>query len=239
GGDERNRVKDKGSLAPGVPEVFGPAPPIQPVELPASASAPSLRPEIRATVLKEQLDSVAKAETERAAARDPAGRRLAEARLAAACAGLSSVQARLAADEAKVRAVPGADLAAAALTAEREAACKSAEALVLAARQAVANADAKTRDAAAKQLTAAQAQLEKARAALKAPAGAYTPVGPSYPRTSTGRRKALAEWITSPANPLTARVAVNHVWMRHFHAPLVATVYDFGRNGARPTHPEL
>src|SRR5262249_48859871 len=35
------------------------------------------------------------------------------------------------------------------------------------------------------------------------------------------------------------RVAVNHIWMRHFHAPLVAGVFDFGRNGARPTHPEL
>ncbi len=34
-------------------------------------------------------------------------------------------------------------------------------------------------------------------------------------------------------------MAVNHVWARHFHKPLVATVHDFGRNGAPPTHPEL
>ncbi|MBC7815312.1 MAG: DUF1553 domain-containing protein, partial [Planctomycetaceae bacterium] len=40
-------------------------------------------------------------------------------------------------------------------------------------------------------------------------------------------------------NPLTARVAVNHIWSRHFHSPLVSSMYDFGRNGARPTHPEL
>jgi len=56
---------------------------------------------------------------------------------------------------------------------------------------------------------------------------------------STGRRKALAEWLTDPGNPLTARVAVNHVWNRHFGTPLVATVFDFGRKGAMPTHPEL
>jgi hypothetical protein len=67
----------------------------------------------------------------------------------------------------------------------------------------------------------------------------YAPVGTIYPRTSTGRRQALAGWIANRANPLTARVIVNHVWMRHFHEPLVGTVYDFGRNGAAPTHPEL
>ncbi|MCA9071352.1 MAG: DUF1553 domain-containing protein, partial [Planctomycetaceae bacterium] len=67
----------------------------------------------------------------------------------------------------------------------------------------------------------------------------YSPLSPQYPRTSTGRRRALALWMTRPDNPLTARVAVNHIWMRHFHQPLVSSVYDFGRNGAKPTHPEL
>lgn len=60
-----------------------------------------------------------------------------------------------------------------------------------------------------------------------------------FPHVSTGRRTALAEWITDTRNPLTARVAVNHLWGRHFGEPLVATAFDFGRNGARPTHPEL
>jgi Protein of unknown function (DUF1553) len=67
----------------------------------------------------------------------------------------------------------------------------------------------------------------------------YTPLSPVYPATSTGRRLALARWITSPDNPLTARVAVNHIWMRHFDRPLVETVFDFGRNGKAPTHPAL
>jgi hypothetical protein len=60
-----------------------------------------------------------------------------------------------------------------------------------------------------------------------------------FPDTSTGRRKALALWATDRNNPLTARVAVNHVWMRHFGAPLVPTTFDFGRKGTPPTHPEL
>lgn len=45
--------------------------------------------------------------------------------------------------------------------------------------------------------------------------------------------------MTRREHPLTAHVAVNHIWLRHFRSPLVASVYDFGRNGARPTHPEL
>ncbi len=60
-----------------------------------------------------------------------------------------------------------------------------------------------------------------------------------FPQTSTGRRRNLAAWITHPQNPLTARVAVNHVWVRHFGRGLVPTVFDFGRKGARPTHPQL
>lgn len=60
-----------------------------------------------------------------------------------------------------------------------------------------------------------------------------------FPPQSTGRRTALAEWITDPGNPLTARVAVNHLWARHLGTPLVATMFDFGRQAAAPTHPEL
>jgi Protein of unknown function (DUF1553)/Protein of unknown function (DUF1549)/Planctomycete cytochrome C len=55
-----------------------------------------------------------------------------------------------------------------------------------------------------------------------------------YPKLSTGRRLALARWITDRKNPLTARVAVNHVWARHFGEPLVASMYDFGLRTPRP-----
>jgi hypothetical protein len=61
----------------------------------------------------------------------------------------------------------------------------------------------------------------------------------SYPPISTGRRSAFARWVADPANPLTARVAMNHVWLRHFGRGLVPTPSDFGRNGRPPSHPQL
>jgi hypothetical protein len=56
---------------------------------------------------------------------------------------------------------------------------------------------------------------------------------------STGRRTALAAWLTDPQNPLVARVMVNRIWHYNFGTGIVATPGDFGRMGSRPTHPEL
>ena len=53
------------------------------------------------------------------------------------------------------------------------------------------------------------------------------------------RRLKLAQWITTPDNPLTARVIVNRLWKHHFGTGLAATLNDLGVNGVRPTHPEL
>jgi cytochrome c553 len=53
------------------------------------------------------------------------------------------------------------------------------------------------------------------------------------------RRRALAEWITSPRNPLTPRVIVNRLWHHHFGTGIVDTPSDFGLGGGRPSHPEL
>ena len=53
------------------------------------------------------------------------------------------------------------------------------------------------------------------------------------------RRAALADWIVSRDNPLTARVIVNRLWLQHFGEGIVDTPSDLGANGGKPTHPEL
>lgn len=64
-------------------------------------------------------------------------------------------------------------------------------------------------------------------------------VRPPANRESSGRRRALAEWIASPDNPLTARVMVNRLWQWHFGRGIVRSPNNFGLQGDRPTHPEL
>ncbi len=65
----------------------------------------------------------------------------------------------------------------------------------------------------------------------------YKPESP-FPG-ATGRRLALAQWMTQPNHPLTARVAVNQIWSRHFGRGIVASVSNFGKSGVAPSHPEL
>ena len=56
---------------------------------------------------------------------------------------------------------------------------------------------------------------------------------------TSGRRLALAQWIASPQNPMTARVIVNRLWQKHFGRGIVATLENFGKMGEQPTHQAL
>jgi hypothetical protein len=153
-----------------------------------------------------------------------------------------------------------AETRAAAVRAEREAAAARARMAAAEAEERLRKAPADQKAAREKELTTAREALETAVRQVSAEVGPddryailagaqWTPTrfgfsgkdDPPIPfnATSSGRRTALADWITDRRNPLAARVAVNHLWTRHMGTPLVPTVFDFGRKGASPTHPEL
>ena len=172
-----------------------------------------------------------------------------------ATAELESFQTRLAAERAKygdAKDEERSKLATAACRAERNVHVRVAEAELLKTKQyltatiAAGQTEAgqseagKQGIAAAKQKVAAsEKQLAEAVAAASQPDGSYSPLGQLHPRSSTGRRLALARWIADERNPRTARVAVNQIWLRHFGEALVPSVANFGLNGERPSHPEL
>ena len=74
---------------------------------------------------------------------------------------------------------------------------------------------------------------------LQPPGEAVAATSAEVQGESSGRRLALARWLSRPEHPLTARVLVNRVWHHHFGRGIVATLGNFGRSGSPPTHPEL
>lgn len=110
------------------------------------------------------------------------------------------------------------------------------------AKQKQSSGDAKAGQAVAaaeKNLTNHKKQLMEAQAGLEGDSAKYKSLGSTHPKTSTGRRLALARWIASSQNPLAARVAVNHIWLRHFNEPLVERMFDFGLRSPKPVHSDL
>jgi len=220
--------------------------------------------EFTAFELEELAENVALRDAGKPGAQAPAltveqarlGVAIADKALAAAMLQPEALKARWSADGAALSVPPAAD----AKERARVAARAERQLTVAMAEEALARAEAtlagtkKADDQ--KKLVSAREALAKARKELEAPGENYTPLrgalktpesnleqeasrNKPFPRTSSGRRSALAAWMTDARNPLTARVAVNHMWARHFGTPLVATVFDFGRKGAAPTHSEL
>jgi hypothetical protein len=234
GGDERNVSKDKPSIPPGVPAALGGAFKVEPLTLPPESWYPGLRDYVRheETAKREQAVSVAEAELAKGATPQTV------AQLAAARSDLDALKIRILADDISYRGAKGDAKAAAQAAGLAESRHKLDLAVLELAQKESALAAAKN-PANEKAVADAKAKVDAASGALKNPPTTYSPLSPIYPKTSTGRRTALANWITSRDNPLTARVAVNHIWNWHFGKPLVETTMNFGRSGKAPTHPEL
>ena len=245
-GNEKQPDKEH-PLKPALPAVLGGSFEVQSVQLPVVAYYPALT-DFR---VQEQL---AAARREVAVTANETSS-FDELRRATAKLRLQSLETRLAADRAKYEDDRGAgaeriaELASVAAAAEREFNLKQAELSLEQQKSGLRSAesspekDEKKKQAAIAKaktgLAAAEKKLKAAREAATKTDAEYTPLGTEYPRTSSGRRLALARWITAPENPLTARVAVNHIWMRHFGSPLVENVFDFGLRSPRPAHADL
>ncbi|MDG1897088.1 MAG: PSD1 and planctomycete cytochrome C domain-containing protein [Fuerstiella sp.] len=244
-------------MTPAVPTVLGGNFDVQPVDLPIESYFPSL-------VTFIEQEQVAAAQTALAKVTKPSDsrpesdeqetnseNRLLDLKKSIADLRLKSLVARYAADRAKVAGDESetSRLARNAASAERQLNVTQAE-LAVAQKQASvkkAEADEETDEkkkqaavaAAKKELADAITKQKAAHQAAKNTDNKYTQTGKEYPHTSSGRRLALARWIANEANPLTARVLVNHIWMRHFGQPLVDNIFDFGLRSAKPRHADL
>ena len=246
-GDEKKPDKET-KIDPQVPEFLSAfASPIKKIKLPLPAYAPGSIKWVQEAQLEAAKKRVEKATAELAKAETTTEEAASQMDLAklkweAARAEQKSVEATIAADQFRF-ANPGKsneDLF-------RTAAKTQVAAVLARSKVERLGTDAKKKKAAREAKKKAEerlAQLDKGkveydslrvtRKALETPAHKFTDYPSIFPDESTGRRTMLANWIVSPENPLTARVAVNHVWMRHFGVPLVDSVFDFGRQAKEP-----
>ncbi|MBA2112891.1 DUF1553 domain-containing protein [Bremerella alba] len=250
-GNEKNPDKEH-PVEPNLPEVINLPFEPQPIELPPTAIFPSLREFIEQEQLEAAVKKVKIEEKNLVDKEGSANQPLHQQAVVAATAEFESLQARWAADRAKytetLNPAQLQPLAKRAAATESIAKLERARHTLLVKQQALQQAESseqadEKRKAAVeksrKEVNQAIKRREEAERLKNADAIEYSSVGTAYPKTSTGRRSALAHWITDHRNPLTARVAVNHVWMRHFGTPLVANVFDFGLRSPQPEHVEL
>ena len=249
-GDERHPLTNE-VIHPGVPSALGGRLDVHEVKLPWLAANPDRRGSVIRDTIAASEKAVASAKQASATASaatnaTPAKLReaglvleLAEKKLAALLAVIKAEESAEAASSKGIRLVTSA--ATNAVLLQRNAAVTEAKLKQHQSRTALAAAAPDKADEPKKKLAEAEQQLTAAVEALAKPLDAAFKARPveTYPSTSTGRRSAFAGWLTSPRNPLTARVAVNHVWLRHFGRGLVPTPADFGRSGRPATHPEL
>jgi hypothetical protein len=267
-GDEKRPKKDV-NIKPGVPESLGPPLKIEPIDLPVTAYYPALQEFALAEDQAQAAQRVSQAEAaltksqvaiatakkkgdEKSLFGLVAAAEVAAKQFATARAAQASLAARIAAEKAKFGLTGKADtkqLALAAGKAERELAlCQAQEQKAVgeqelaAAKSALKPGDAATTNAVAaaeKKVADAAVALTAAHAALAEPSATYAALGEQLPHQSTGRRLAFAKWLTNRQNPLAARVAVNHIWLRHFGAPLVENMFDFGLRSPQPRNQPL
>lgn len=261
-GNEATPEKEK-PLTPGVPAFFNSKLDIQPVSIPLESRYPDGREFVQKDLIAQAQADIekaktdlrkAKAEYEKASmpvqqssgewSQDAGAMKKAkdavtgaEKHLAYVEANLPAIEARITADKATYRdkVAPNVEqLSDESRKLERKANFLKADKELFYAN--LQMEEARGND---KKVSAAKKRLEAAAAALNEPSEGYTSIGKFYPGQSSGRRLALAKWITSKENPLTARVAMNHIWLRHFGKALVPTMFNFGKSGKAPSHPEL
>lgn len=232
---------------------------IEPVKLPQNVAFPDEREFVIRDLIAASAKNISEAKTERSESSpdaSPGQRRIADLNLKLAEAKYETLLALLAVEKLHPEkdSESWKEAAIKASTAQRVAAALEAELSLEQARLAEAETKAKleksgrdnvklAKELEGKTKKAAEAEKALAEAREKRDSEPTTEYKPreveEFPATSTGRRLAFARWVASPENPLTARVAMNHVWLRHFGRGIVSTPADLGRNGARPTHPQL
>lgn len=263
-GDERFPIKDR-AIPPAVPAALGGDFAIEKIKLPREAWQPWRREFVRNELLVKQRAAIESALEKRNQLKADATAALveeAEQGIAATRARLEAMELEFAAETAEVEHSRGSDqwkaLATQTLEAQRKANLLTAKwekltgenELAASERylsQARENKDATRQKVGTKKVSTAKQRIERAtkdlaaaEKAIKAPVTVkYQPRQSNYPNVSNGRRLAFARWITDRSNPLTARVAVNHIWLRHFGQALVPTVNEFGSNGREPELPAL